>query len=90
MGEHCDKADACKYNLLTYLQALCPAGAAPSAGMQLLIFRGDNSNTGLALRLTARTNRIAAIFGSRHAHLRPPLADGETLTMLAGCYRVDG
>ena len=44
----------------------------------------------LAMRLTARSNRAAAIFGSRHAHLRPPLAAGERLVMLAGCFHVAG
>jgi hypothetical protein len=90
MGEHCDKADSCKYNLLTYLDAAWPAGAEPSPGMQLFVFRGDNSASGLALRLTARTNRVAALYGSRHAHLRPPLAPGERLVMLAGCFHVAG
>ncbi|WP_423210044.1 hypothetical protein [Paracoccus yeei] len=90
MGEHCDKADSCKYNLLTYLDAAWPDGVEPSPGMQLFIFRGDNSATGLAMRLTARSNRAAAIFGSRHAHLRPPLAAGERLVMLAGCFHVAG
>jgi hypothetical protein len=88
MGEHCDKADSCKYNLLTWLDAIWPEGAEPSPGMQLFVYRGDNSATGLALRLTARTNRVAALFGSRHAHLRPPLAPGERLVMLAGCFHV--
>jgi hypothetical protein len=88
MGEHCDKADACKYNLATYLDAHWPDGRDPSPGMRLFIFRGDNVATGLALRLTARPNRVMAIFGSRHAHLRPPLAEDERITLLAGCYRV--
>lgn len=88
MGEHCDKAESCKYNLLTYLDASWTEGAAPSPGMQLLVFHGDSSASGLALRLTARTNRVAALYGSRHAHLRPPLAPGERLVMLAGCFHV--
>ena len=31
MGEHCDKADSCKYNLLTYLDAAWPDGVSPRA-----------------------------------------------------------
>lgn len=88
MGEHCDKSDVCKYNLLTYLDAVWPEGAEPGQGMRLCVFRGDSSASGLALKLTARTNRVAALFGSRHAHLRPPLDPGERLVMLAGCFHV--
>lgn len=88
MGEHCDKSDVCKYNLLTYLDAVWPEGAEPGPGMRLCIFRGDSSASGLALKLTARTNRVVALYGSRQAHLRPSLDPGERIVMLAGCFHV--
>lgn len=87
MGEHCDKPDACAYALLTWLWASWPEGQIPGPGLQLMVFRGDRSDTGLAARVTTHSNRIAVLNGACQAHARPALAEGESLTMLAGCFR---
>lgn len=87
MGEHCDKADACAFALLTWLQASWPVGRRPGPGLQLMVYQGDNSATGLSARVTTRSNRVAVINGAHQAHCRPALATGESLTMLAGCFR---
>ncbi len=86
MGEHCDKADACAIALLTYLEARW-SGPAPGPGLQLFAFRGDNASTGLAVVVTTYGNRCVILNGARQAHLRPALATGESLLMLAGCFR---
>ena len=88
MGEHCDKKEACRIALLIYLQTIWMPGVQPSAGLQLHVFRGDNAASGLLLRITGLSNRIVFLNGAEQAHLRPALAAGEHMTMLAGCYRL--
>jgi hypothetical protein len=88
MGEHCDKADVCKTALLLYLDARWPDGGYPGPGLQLTVFRGDNSSTPLVARVTARSNRLVILNGGAQAHLRPPLGSGESLIMLAGCFKL--
>lgn len=87
MGEHCDKPDACTYNILTYLDARWPEASLPSSGLSLFVFRGDNSNTGIAAKISAQSNRVVLLYGSRHSHMRPALQKGESLLLLAGCFR---
>ena len=87
MGEHCDKHDACAIALLIYLRAIW-TGREPSHGLRLFVFRGDNADTGIASIVTTHTNRAVILNGAQQAHLRPALAPGESLTMLAGCFRV--
>lgn len=86
MGLHTDKPDACFAGLLLYLDARWPEGGPPSAGMQLHIYDDDRGST-LKLRVTARPNRAVIFFGSQLAHCRPPIAAGESLVMLNGCFR---
>jgi hypothetical protein len=86
LGEHCDKFDACRVALLVYLDARWGCGEAPSAGLMLHVFAGDSSDTPLSLRITSLPNRIVILNGTQHAHLRPKLGPGESLTMLAACY----
>lgn len=86
MGEHCDKRDACNIALLTYLEARWAGSHGPGSGLQLCVFGGDNSSTPLLARVSARANRIVILNGAEQAHLRPPLAAGESLVMLAGCF----
>lgn len=88
MGEHCDKKEACRIALLIYLQTTWTPGLQPTAGLQLHVFRGDNAASGLLLRITGLSNRIVFLNGAEQAHLRPALAAGEHMTMLAGCYQV--
>lgn len=88
MGEHCDKFDECRIALLLYLESHWPQGLEPSPGLQLHVFRGDNSGTELLMRITARSNRAVILNGAEQAHLRPGLAPGESLIMLAGCFRL--
>ena len=86
MGEHCDKHDACAIAMLTYLEASW-IGPTPSPGLQLYVFGGDNAATGVVAVVTTHGNRAVILNGARQAHLRPPLAVGESLLMLAGCFR---
>jgi hypothetical protein len=88
MGEHCDKREACRIALLAYLHSTWAPGAQPTPGLQLHVFRGDNAASGLLLRITGLSNRIVILNGAEQAHLRPALAMGECMTMLAGCYRL--
>ena len=88
MGEHCDKFDACRVAMLVYLQSAWRAGKQPSKGLKLHVFSGDNSGTPLARIVTARSNRIVILNGSERAHFRPALGQGESLTMLAGCFQL--
>lgn len=87
MGEHCDKPEACAYTLLTYLHAAWPPGQPPGIGLQLIVYRGDNAGTGEAARVSSLPGRVVMVNGARQAHVRPPLAPGESLCLLAGCYR---
>lgn len=87
MGEHCDKFDACRIAMLVYLDVFHSPGQPPSAGTQLHVFRGNNSATGLVMRISARPNRLVILNGAEQAHLRPPLAEGEDVVLLAGCFR---
>ena len=87
MGEHCDKAEACRIAMLTYLDATWSPRAGPGTGLQLHVFRGDNAASELLVRITSLPGRIVVINGAQQAHLRPRLALDESLTMLAGCYR---
>lgn len=88
MGEHCDKEEACRIALLTYLRTIWTPGTQPSSGLQLHVFRGDNAATGLVLRITGLSNRIVFLNGAEQAHLRPALAPKEHMTLLAGCYQL--
>lgn len=87
MGEHCDKREACRIAVLVYLQTTWIPGTHPTVGLQLHVFRGDNAASGLVARITALSNRIVFLNGAEQAHLRPALAEGEHMTMLAGCYQ---
>lgn len=86
LGEHCDKAEACRVAVLVYLDARWNIDEGPGPGLMLHVFAGDSSDTPLSLRITSLTNRIVILNGASHAHLRPALALGESLTMLAACY----
>ncbi|SEL31079.1 hypothetical protein [Nitrosovibrio tenuis] len=88
MGEHCDKRDACRIALLVYLKTTWAPPAPPTAGLQLHVFRGDNASSELLVRITGLSNRIVFLNGAEQAHLRPGLAAGENMTMLAGCYQL--
>ncbi|ODT85825.1 MAG: hypothetical protein ABS69_00455 [Nitrosomonadales bacterium SCN 54-20] len=88
MGEHCDKWDACRIALLVYLQTTWASRSQPTEGLQLHVFRGDNATSELLVRITALSNRIVILNGAEQAHLRPALAEGEHMTMLAGCYHL--
>jgi hypothetical protein len=88
MGEHCDKRNACRIATLVYLQTTWRAGTHPTAGLQLHVFSGDNAASGLVARITALSNRIIFLNGAEQAHLRPALAEGEHMTMLAACYQM--
>jgi hypothetical protein len=90
LGEHCDKFDACRVAMLVYLMADWPSNQLPGAGLQLEVFAGDSSRSPLVARITSRTNRIVILNGSRQAHRRAALAAGESLTLLAGCFRLAG
>lgn len=88
MGEHCDKADACHVAMLIYLQASWPdAERGPGPGLALRIHAGDNLATPLVAEVTARRNRVLVLYGSRQAHWRPALAEGEAVVAIAGCFR---
>lgn len=89
MGEHCDKKEACRIALLIYLETTWTPGVQPTAGLQLHVFRGNNAASGLLLRITGLSNRIVFLNGAEQAHLRPALAAGEHMTMLAGCYQLE-
>jgi hypothetical protein len=88
MGEHCDKWQACRIALLVYLQTTWASHSQPTKGLQLHVFRGDNTASELLVRITALSNRIVILNGAEQAHLRPALAEGEHMTMLAGCYHL--
>jgi hypothetical protein len=88
MGEHCDKEEACRIALLIYLHTAWAPGTQPSSGLQLHVFRGDNAASGLVLRITGLSNRVVFLNGAEQAHLRPALAPGEHMTLLAGCYQL--
>lgn len=83
LGHHRDKVDACHVAVLFYLEAVWP-GQHAGPGMQLHIERFDEDPT--PYRITARPNRIVVLHGSRLTHYRPPLASGEAVTLIAGCY----
>lgn len=88
MGEHCDKYNECRIAMLIYLEAHWSEKRAPGPGMRLYIFEGDSSRTPLAASVTSYPNRIVIINGANQAHVRPPMAEGERLFMLAGCFRL--
>lgn len=69
--------------MLVYLDARWNVDEGPGPGLMLHVFAGDSSDTPLSLRITSLPNRIVILNGSSHAHLRPALAVGESLTMLA-------
>lgn len=85
IGKHRDKVDACHYALLLYLEAEWP-GDVPGPGVQLHIERVDDDPD--PVRITARRNRLALVHGSRLTHYRPPLAAGEAVSLVAGCFAV--
>ena len=88
MGEHCDKFTECRIAFLFYLEARWPSEHFPGPGLQLHVYKGDSSRTELVQRVTARDNRALVLNGGEQAHFRPPLGFGESLTMLAGCFRL--
>ena len=88
MGEHCDKYNECHIAMLIYLEAQWPEKCGPGPGIRLYIFEGDSSRTPLAATVTSYPNRIVILNGANQAHVRPPMADGERLIMLAGCFKL--
>ena len=88
MGEHCDKYNECRLAMLIYLEAQWSERHGPGDGLRLYIFEGDSSRTPLAATVTSYPNRIVILDGANRAHVRPPMAEGEHLVMLAGCFRL--
>jgi hypothetical protein len=88
MGEHCDKYEACRIAMLVYLEAQWPEGRSPGHGLRLYVFKSDSSQAPLAASVTAHPNRVVILDGASQAHVRPPLAEGESILMLAGCFQV--
>jgi|ERR1700752_2603508 len=88
MGEHCDKYNECRIAMLIYLEAQWPEKRGPGPGLGLYIFEGDSSRTPLAASVTSYPNRIVILNGANQAHVRPPMAGGERLFMLAGCFKL--
>lgn len=88
MGEHCDKYIECRIAMLIYLEAQWSEERGPGPGIRLYIFEGDSSRTPLAASVTSYPNRIVILDGANQAHVRPPMAEGERLFMLAGCFRL--
>lgn len=87
MGEHCDKYNECRLAMLIYLEAQWSQTRGPGDGLRLYVFEGDSSRTPLAATVTSYPNRIVILDGAHRAHVRPPMAEGEHLVMLAGCFR---
>lgn len=90
MGEHCDKYNECRIAMLIYLEAQWTEERGPGPGNRLYIFEGDSSRTPLAASVTSYPNRIVILNGANQAHVRPPMAEGERLFMLAGCFKLAG
>jgi hypothetical protein len=88
MGEHCDKYNECRIAMLIYLEAQWCEKRGPGPGVRLYIFEGDSSRTPLAASVTSYPNRIVILNGANQAHVRPPMAEGERLFMLSGCFRL--
>lgn len=86
LGEHCDKPESCRIAMLIYLDVRWGPTGRPSPGVGLTVYRGDNSSSGIAAQVTARANRITIINGANQAHERPPLDEGESVVLLAGCF----
>ena len=88
LGAHRDKEDACQYAILLYLEVEWPSQREAGPGLQLHIMEPDDE--AVALRVTARPNRAIVLHGARLTHFRPPLVEGERLSMLNACYAVVG
>jgi hypothetical protein len=88
LGAHRDKEDACQYAILLYLDVDWPPGCEAGPGLQLHVM--DAADEAVALRVTARPNRVIVLHGARLTHFRPALGAGERLSMLNACYSVVG
>jgi hypothetical protein len=85
LGAHRDKDVECHIAILVYLMARWPQGEVPGPGVQLHVLEPSDRN--VILRVTACPNRIVVLHGSRLTHYRPPLAPGEAVGLLAGCFQ---
>lgn len=84
LGAHRDKLEACHHAFLLYLESSWPAGLEPGPGVALHICAPDSDE--VTRRVTALPNRLVILHGSRLTHFRPPLAVGEMVGLLAGCF----
>jgi hypothetical protein len=85
LGEHTDKRQDCRYAMLVYVHVShAPAGASYGTGLHVRLA----DPPGATLVVTAAANRIVLLNGSQLAHWRPPLAPGESVFLLAGCFAV--
>jgi hypothetical protein len=81
---HRDKIDACHHAFLLYLDVRWTEGAQPGPGLALHVCAPDSDE--VMLRVTAAPNRLVVLHGSRLTHFRPPLAEGEAVSLIAGCF----
>jgi hypothetical protein len=85
LGAHRDKHDACYHAFLVYLEAAWPPDSPPGSGLALHVCE-PGSDHAVMLRVQSVPNRIVLLHGSELMHFRPPLADGESVGLLAGCF----
>lgn len=89
LGVHCDKEDACGVALLLCLNASWPDSQPPGCGLKLHVYDCHIPKE-LRVLVTARSNRLTILDGVARCHERPPVADGEHIALLCGCYEVVG
>lgn len=84
LGLHTDQKRDCAIALLITVDAQW--NTAPGPGLQLHVYEDDTPQN-LQIRITSRPNRLIILNGSQRSHQRPPLAPGESVAVMCGCYR---
>jgi hypothetical protein len=85
LGEHTDKQRDCQFAMLVYVHVShSSVGTSHGTGLHVRLANPP----GGTLVVTAAANRVVLLHGSRLAHWRSPLAPGESVSLLAGCFAI--
>lgn len=87
LGAHTDQKRDCTIALLITVDAQWKHSLNAGPGLQLHVYE-DNTPQTLQMRITSWPNRLIILNGSQRSHCRPPLALGESVAVMCGCYRL--
>lgn len=84
LDKHCDRDSSCSITVLIYLDTQHRDTA--SEGLMLKIFPNMKEKSP-SLKIFSKAQRMVVLLGSEIPHARPVLENGESVTLLALCFK---